>query len=211
MVRPVSEKLTKSQRILLETIHEFLTRNGFPPTTRELADLLEIKAPSVHEQLRKLEEKGYIRKSPGKARCIEILKTEPLSEAKDVSEYENIPILGEIAAGRPIFAEESYSGHITVEQKIISPGRFFALHVRGDSMINCGINDGDYVIIRQQPVAEQGEIIAALIGDEATVKRLKIINDKILLVPENKKYRPIDVTFREDFRILGKVITWVSA
>ncbi|MBN2722807.1 MAG: transcriptional repressor LexA [Deltaproteobacteria bacterium] len=210
MVRTSSEKLTKSQRRLLETIHEFMTRNGFPPSTRELAASLEIKAPSVHEQLKKLESKGFIRRSPYKARSIEILKTEYLSGSSDGSITTSIPVLGEIAAGIPIFAEENHQGTITIDEELSSGGRHFALHVRGDSMVNCGINDGDFVVIRQQPVAEPGEIIAALIGDEATVKRLKIINEKVFLIPENKKYRPIDVTYREDFRIIGKVITWVK-
>ena len=121
-----------------------------------------------------------------------------------------IPLLGRISAGLPIYAAENVERHIHSVVDIFGVKDMFALSVKGDSMINAGINQGDLVIIRRQPVAENGEIVAALIDNEATIKRLKMDNGKVLLMPENEKYSPIEVTYREDFRILGKLITTVS-
>ena len=119
-------------------------------------------------------------------------------------------MLGTIAAGQPVLADENFESEILVDESSIGKGKFFALKVKGDSMINAGIHQGDLVIIRRQPVAENGEIVAALIDNEATIKRLKTDNGKVLLMPENENYSPIEVTYREDFRILGKLITTVS-
>jgi repressor LexA len=203
-------RLTTSQKRVLEALVKFIENEGFPPTTRELASILGIKAPSVHEQLRKLEFKGYLRRGKNKARSIEIIK----SFSQDDKSIENgevvVPILGHIAAGNPIFAQENFLGNLKIKY-LAGRGRFFALKVQGNSMIDCGICDEDYVVVRQQPVAERGDIIAAIIGEDATVKRLKILQDKILLCPENRKFNPIDVTYREDFKIIGKVVQTIKS
>ena len=121
-----------------------------------------------------------------------------------------VPVIGTIAAGIPIFADENMDGEILIDESNIGKGRFFALRVRGDSMINAGINNGDLVIIKRQPLAENGDIIAALIDSDATLKRLSISNGEVFLLPENEKYSPINVTCREDFKILGKMVTTVT-
>ncbi len=205
----VNGKLTRGQKRVLEALVHFSQSHGYPPSTRELAKLLGVKAPSVHEQLGKLEEKGYIRRQKNKARTIDILRSVAESDAAPERQLA-VPILGSIAAGAPLFAEENLNGHLELSHIAPGRGRLFALRVRGDSMIDCGIEDRDFVIVRQQPVAERGDIVAALLGDEATVKRLRISPDSVFLVPENSRYNPIDVTAREDFRILGKVIHTVK-
>lgn len=203
--------LTKSQINLLSAIAQFIDLNGFPPTSRELGELLEITATSVFEQLNRLERKGYIRRHKRTARSIELIKNAnaPVSKTDSVRLIK-IPVLGTIAAGQPVFAFENTENEIYIDESSVGKGRFFALKIKGDSMINAGINEGDLVIIRRQPLAEPGEIVAALIEDEATIKRLRIDNGKVFLDPENEKYSPIEVTYRDDFRILGKLVTTVS-
>ncbi len=201
--------LTPTQNRVLETLAAFLQENGYPPSTRELGDILGVKAPSVHEQLVRLEEKGYIRRDRQKARSIEILhmpRRLGMGRGPD-DESIRVPVLGEIAAGMPLLSEENFDGmlHVGIPRKLL-PGKFFALKVCGDSMIECGIRDGDFVVVRQQPLAENGEIVAAMLDDGATVKRLKKNALQVLLCPENRLYSPLDVTCREDFRVLGKVI-----
>ncbi|HPA64512.1 MAG TPA: transcriptional repressor LexA [bacterium] len=206
-----NEDLTVSQRRVLEAIRSHIEKNGFPPTSREIGKELGITPTSVFEQLDRLEKKGFIKRQKKAARSIEILdqrKDDNLTEEK--VRLIKIPVLGTIAAGQPILADENFESEILVDESSIGKGKFFALKVKGDSMINAGINQGDLVIIRRQPVAENGEIVAALIDNEATIKRLKMDNGKVLLMPENDKYSPIEVTYREDFRILGKLITTVS-
>ena len=121
-----------------------------------------------------------------------------------------VPVLGNIAAGIPIFADENMDGEVLIDESNIGKGRFFALRVCGDSMVNAGINNGDLVIIKRQPLAENGDIIAALIDSDATLKRLSISNGEVFLLPENEKYSPINVTCRDDFKILGKMVTTVT-
>lgn len=206
-------KLTRGQKRVLAALVDSIKTHGYPPSTRELAEALGIKAPSVHEQLRKLEAKGFIRREKNRARSIEILRSHPqeLSPSQESAPSLRVPVVGTIAAGVPILANENRLGEVEVRGVRAGRGSLFALRVQGDSMIECGIEPDDFVIVRQQPVAERGDIVAALLGDEATVKRLKIDADSVQLLPENRSYRPIDVTAREDFRILGKVLTWVKS
>jgi repressor LexA len=208
MVKKSSKKLTPGQLKVFNALMDFIEIEGYPPSTRDLAKSLGISAPSVHEQLKKLEDKHFIKRGKNKARSIEILKKPTLFSQENEEIKVKIPVLGKIAAGMPIFAVENHSGNIEIDSSLFGSGKFFALTVSGDSMIDCGINDGSYVIIRQQPIAEKGEIVAALLGEEATVKRLRVVSGKVLLCAENQLYTPIDVTTREDFRILGKVVTW---
>ena len=224
-----SAGLTESQARVLKTINDFIAENGYSPTAKEIAEILHITQTSVFEQLSRLEKKRYITRQKGAARTIGVLnfsgnESQVKSEPKKVSKSDmgfslkktgevklvKVPVLGTIAAGIPIFAEENMDGEILVDESNIGKGRFFALRVRGDSMINAGIMNGDLVIIRRQPLAENGDIIAALIDSEATLKRLSLSNGEVLLLPENEKYSPINVTCNEDFRILGKMVTTVT-
>ena len=211
----VSKKneLTESQARVLKTISDFIAENGYSPTAKEIAEILHITQTSVFEQLSRLEKKRYITRQKGAARTIGILnqpENEKPVKKGDSVKLVKVPIIGTIAAGIPIFADENMDGEILVDESNIGKGRFFALRVRGDSMINAGIMNGDLVIIRRQPLAENGDIIAALIDSDATLKRLSLNNGEVLLLPENEKYSPINVTCRDDFRILGKMVTTVS-
>ncbi len=204
--------LTESQAKVLKIINDFIAENGYSPTAKEIAEILHITQTSVFEQLERLEKKRYITRQKGAARTIGILNS--VVEEKPVKSESvklvKVPVIGTIAAGVPIFADENMEGEILVDESNIGKGRFFALRVRGDSMINAGINNGDLVIIKRQPLAANGDIIAALIDSEATLKRLSMTNDEVFLLPENEKYSPINVTCREDFRILGKMVTTVT-
>lgn len=204
--------LTASQQKILAAIGELTERRGFSPTTREIASALGISAASVHEQIARLEKKGHLRRSPRQARSLEVVGDPSRREPDDIPDIHlaRVPIVGRIAAGSPLLAEENCEGEILVDAGSIGTGRFFALKVVGDSMVDAGILDGNLVVVRRQPVAESGDIIAALLGDEATVKRLKIASDGVFLMPENERHRPIPVTDREDFSILGKVVSTVS-
>ena len=205
--------LTESQAKVLKTVSDFIAENGYSPTAKEIAEILNVTQTSVFEQLSRLEKKRYITRQKGAARTIGILsqpENEKPVKKSDSVKLVKVPIIGTIAAGAPIFADENMEGEILVDESNIGKGRFFALRVRGDSMINAGINNGDLVIIKRQPLAENGDIIAALIDNEATLKRLSLSNDEVFLLPENEKYSPINVTCREDFKILGKMVTTVT-
>ena len=205
--------LTESQAKVLKTVSDFIAENGYSPTAKEISEILNITQTSVFEQLERLEKKRYITRQKGAARTIGILnqpENETPVKKSDSVKLVKVPIIGTIAAGAPIFADENMEGEILVDESNIGKGRFFALRVRGDSMINAGINNGDLVIIKRQPLAENGDIIAALIDSEATLKRLSLSNDEVFLLPENEKYSPINVTCREDFKILGKMVTTVT-
>ena len=205
-------RLTESQAKVLKTISDFIAENGYSPTAKEIAEILHVTQTSVFEQLERLEKKRYITRQKGAARTIGILN--PVEDEKPVKSESvklvKVPVIGTIAAGIPIFADENMDGEILIDESNIGKGRFFALRVRGDSMINAGINNGDLVIIKRQPLAENGDIIAALIDSDATLKRLSISNGEVFLLPENEKYSPINVTCREDFKILGKMVTTVT-
>ena len=208
-----SAGLTESQAKVLKTISSFIAENGYSPTAKEISEILHITQTSVFEQLERLEKKRYITRQKGAARTIGILdqpENEKPAAKSSLVKLVKVPVIGTIAAGVPIFADENMEGEILVDESNIGKGRFFALRVRGDSMINAGINNGDLVIIKRQPLAENGDIIAALIDSDATLKRLSLSNGEVFLLPENEKYSPINVTCREDFRILGKMVTTVT-
>ncbi len=205
----MERELTSAQKRVFEAISTFIDENHYPPSTRDIADALGLTPSTVHEQLRRLERKGYIKRNKNRARSIEII--EEYSDAPLSGESVEIPILGEISAGSPILSEENHMGYIEVDTSITTNGNFFALRVNGCSMKDCGIYDGGYVVVKQQPVANSGDIVVALLGGEATVKRLKIESEGIFLNPENPEFNPIDVTLREDLRILGKVISFVKS
>ena len=177
-------------------------RAGQVTTIQELADILEISTPSVRDQVSQLVRKGYVKRESRKARGLTILR-EPTEE---VLSLRTVPIVGRVAAGQPILAEENIIGEVLVESRALRSGCCFALEVQGDSMIDAGIDDGDLVVVRQQPLAESGDIVVALLGEEATVKRLYIRDETIELRPENPGHRPITVGPEDELRILGKVV-----
>lgn len=199
--RPVQE-ITEPQRRTLKEIRLFTNRRGFPPTMKELADILGISHASAHGQVSQLVRKGYLKREPRKARGIAIVR-EPEDDTPDLVA---VPIVGRVAAGQPILAEENIVGKVLVEGGIARAGRCFALEVTGDSMVDAGIRERDLVVVRQLPVAENGDIVVALLEDEATVKRLYIRGERIELRPENRKHRPISVGPDDGLRIIGKVV-----
>jgi repressor LexA len=199
--KPITE-ITEPQRRTLAAIRTATAKRGIPPTLHELADILGISPASVHEQITQLVNKGYVRRNPRQARSLEVVR-EPEQE---IAELVSVPIIGRVAAGTPFLAEENYVGELLVEARLVGRARCFALKVVGDSMINAGITDGDYVVVRQQQLAENGEIVVALIGDDATVKRLHFDAEGVELRPENPRMRPRRIGPDEDVRIQGKVI-----
>lgn len=199
--RPV-EGLTDSQRKALRALQKFMVRYSLPPTVQELADLLDMAPASAHELTMQLVRKGYLRREPRKARGLRLVR-EP---SENPLELVSVPLLGAIAAGQPLLAEENVLGEVLVERGVVGKSRCFALRVTGDSMKRAEISDGDVVVVRQQPAAENGDIVVAMLEGEATVKRLSIREQNVELRPENPKYRPIPVDPEANFRILGKVI-----
>lgn len=199
--KPTTE-ITDAQLRTLKAIRKFVDQRGFPPTATELGEVLSITNASAHDQISQLVRKGYLKREPGKARGLAIVR-EPVSPVLGLV---SVPVIGRVAAGVPILADENVISEVLVESSVVSGGRFFALKVQGDSMKDAGINEGDTLIVRQQPVSESGDIVVALLEDEATVKRLYIQNDRIELRPENPKYKPMPIGPDDDLRIVGKVV-----
>lgn len=193
---PISDK----QAQILEYIKDQIMEKGYPPAVREICEAVHLKSTSsVHSHLATLEKRGYIRRDPTKPRAIEIcddnfqmLRTETAS----------LPVVGRVAAGEPILAEQNIESYFPVPAEYVPRGESFVLKVHGTSMINAGIMDGDYIFVNSCRNAENGEIIVALIDDSATVKRFYKEDDHIRLQPENDEMEPIIV---EDCQILGKV------
>lgn len=185
--------LTAMQQAVLECIKRSISENGYPPSVREICKYVGLKSPStVHNHLNSLERMGYLHRSSGKTRAITLT---PLA-----AQPEGIPILGTVAAGQPILAVEDAIGYL--DYYTGDPSNYFALRIRGASMINAGILDGDLVVVRKQSTADNGEIVIALLNDEATCKRLSKSNGKIWLLAENDDYDDIDGS---NAIILGKV------
>lgn len=200
--RPPIEEITAPQRKALTAIRNHQVRRGFPPTMQELGEALRISSSSAHELVGQLVRKGFLRREAGKARSLEVVRL----PGPDVADLVPVPVVGTIAAGQPILAVENIVGELLVEGHLAQRGRCFALEVAGDSMVGAGISDRDFVIVRQQQVAENGDIVVALLGDEATVKRLHIDDETIELRPENPRHRPRVVRPDDDLRVQGKVI-----
>ncbi|MBF0370489.1 MAG: transcriptional repressor LexA [Magnetococcales bacterium] len=184
----------------MAAIQAFIDEKGMPPTVQEMADALGIKGATVHEQIGKIARKGYLKRTPRKARSLEIIRRPP-----SVSRLVPVSIVGKVAAGLPIFATENHVGEVLVESNV-AQGRCFALEVQGDSMVEADIHEGDILIVRQQPLAENGDIVVALLEDEATVKRLFISGDRIELRPANAAYATILIAPDDDLKIIGKVL-----
>lgn len=194
------DDLSPRQRQILDFIRREVATKGYPPSVREVGQAVGLSSSStVHGHLNKLEERGYIRRDPTKPRAIELLdKAMPIR--KDVT---YAPVLGKVTAGKPILAVENIEDFFPVPSDLANYEEVFMLKVRGESMIQAGILDGDYVVVRSQSHAESGDIVVALIEDEATVKRFFHEGDQIRLQPENDAMEPIVVA---DCAILGKVI-----
>lgn len=201
--RRPSLKLTDPQRKTLAEIQDWIVRRSMPPTVQELADALGIAPASAHDQVNQLVKKGFLKREPRKARSLSVVRQ---AAASVPAQLVSIPILGTVVAGAPLLAEENVLGEVLVESKLVSTGRHFALRVQGDSMKDAGMVENDLLIVRQQPVAENGDIVVALLNGEATVKRLSIQGHAIELRPENPRYRPIVVDPDADLRVLGKVV-----
>ncbi len=182
------------------TQYRFVSDQGLPPTVSELAEVFGITTASMHDQISQLVRKGYLRRLPGKARGL-VLADEPLAQP---AELVAVPVVGCVAAGTPLLAEENIIGEISVASGMLSSGTLFGLAVKGDSMIDAGINSGDTVIVRMQPVAESGTIIVALLGDEATVKPL-YTETTSLKEAKNPALEPITVGLKTT---LGNLAKW---
>jgi len=199
--------LTKRQGEILKFIISNKEKFGYPPSIPEIQENFSFKSPNaVQDHLGALERKGYISRRAHKARGIEVL-SHATSNKNDKNKATEIPIVGEISAGRPILAQENIEGTIVIDKSIVkSSNGIFALKVNGESMINAGILNGDYVIASQQQNAEQGDIVVALIEDEATVKRFYKEKNRIRLQPENDTMKPIIIKPNEkQIRIIGKI------
>lgn len=201
-------KLTVRQNEILQFIQNSIQENGFPPTLREIGREFEIASTfGVKRHVDALIKKGYLKTESNTSRTISVVGNSQLSKNNDDTFLE-IPVVGRVAAGYPVLAEENIENTLKIHKEMI--GRYtncFSLKVRGDSMINAGIMEGDFVIANQQREVKNEDIVVALLGDEATLKRYRKDKNEIFLIPENKNYDPIKVTGKENFSIVGKVIT----
>ena len=195
------EQLTDKQQQILEFIKHRILEKGYPPAVREICQAVHLRSTSsVHSHLETLERKGYIRRDPTKPRAIEIIDDDFNLARREIV---HIPIVGTITAGEPILAVENIEDYFPMQPDFISSRDTFMLHVRGESMINAGIMDGDLVIVQQQPTADNGDIVVAMIDDSATVKRFYKEDGHYRLQPENDAMDPIIVP---EVSIIGKVI-----
>ena len=215
--------LTPRQRRILEVIKAAVESRGYPPSIREMGEAVGLaSSSSVAHQLKALEQKGFLRRDPNRPRALEVLlpghaapATRSAASSALISEVDetgigdafpepvHVPVVGRIAAGGPILAEERIEDVFALPRQLVGEGTMFLLEVRGDSMIDAAICDGDWVVVRQQPTADNGDIVAALLDDEATVKTFKRRAGHVWLMPHNQAYDPID---GDHASILGKVV-----
>jgi repressor LexA len=220
---PDATGLTPRQQRVLATIKDAIEKRGYPPSMREIGQAVGLtSSSSVAHQLRVLEEKGFLKRDPNRPRALEVFLPEVMAARRSLSgvsdagessydetgvgdarpEAAYVPVVGRIAAGGPILAEETLDDVFPLPKQLVGDGTLFLLEVRGDSMVEAAICDGDYVVVRQEQTAENGEIVAALIDGEATVKTLQRKDGHVWLLPHNPAYEPIDGTHAT---ILGKV------
>jgi repressor LexA len=199
--------LTGRQQEIWKFLTDYVDEHGYPPTVREIGEAVGLASPStVHAHLANLERAGLIKRDPTKPRALE-LRRDPKPDAARADDVHRLPLVGEIAAGGPLLAEQNVEGYIAVPEPLARGGEEFLLRVKGDSMINAGILEGDLVVVRRQQDARNGDIVVALAGadetaDEATVKRFFRENGRIRLQPENDALEPIYTDYVE---VLGKV------
>lgn len=189
--------LTARQKEVLDAIARYVDLHDYPPTIREIANSFSISIKGAYDHLKALEKKGFLRLGENKSRAIEVLR----KNGPELSVVE-LPLLGAVSAGRPILADENFSGFIQVPADIVRTATCFALAVRGDSMKDAGIFHGDIAVIEQRQSADNGEIVVAMIDDSVTLKRFFRENNRVKLVAENPAYAPI---YTQDVRILGRL------
>jgi repressor LexA len=197
--------LTPRQRRILEVIRDAVTRRGYPPSIREIGEAVGLtSSSSVAHQLAALERKGYLRRDPNRPRAVEVRgpaeNPAPAARLENVDDTDSgdarpaptyVPLVGRIAAGGPILAEQAVEDVLPLPRQLVGEGNLFLLQVRGDSMVDAAITDGDWVVVRQQPVAENGDTVAAMIDGEATVKTYRRRDGHVWLMPHNPAYEPI--------------------
>ena len=192
-------RITKKQTEILEYIKSQILNKGYPPSVRDICTAVNLKSTSsVHAHLETLEKNGYIRRDPTKPRAIEIIDDNFNLTRREVV---NVPLIGQVAAGQPLLAVENITGYFPIPAEFIPKEEVFMLNVKGESMVNAGIYDGDQIIVKQQSTASNGEIVVALVDDSATVKRFYKENGHIRLQPENDFMEPIIV---DSCEIIGK-------
>lgn len=198
-------RLSPREEAILKAIKVFISNKGYPPSVREIGQAVALKSSStVHNYLKRLEQKGLLRRDPTKPRALELLRDiESQLPVTYPTEMSNVPILGRVAAGQPLLAEENLEETFPLPLNFTGPGDFFLLTVKGDSMIEAGILDGDLVLVRKQATAENADIVVALLEDDATVKRFFREPDHIRLQPENHLLESI---YAREVSILGKVV-----
>ncbi len=199
-------QLTARQQQILTHILETVNKRGYPPAVREIGEAVGLSSPStVHSHLSALVDAGYIRRDPSKPRAIEVIDPGDFEVGLQRAPVRDVPLVGRIAAGSPILAEEDIEEIYPLPTELVGHEPAFMLKVRGDSMVDAGILDDDYVVVRRQPDAPDGRIIAALIeGEEATVKRLQRLDGRVILKSDNPDYPPM--VFSEGVEILGVVV-----
>ncbi len=210
----VDSALTERQRTILRVIRASVTSRGYPPSIREIGDAVGLTSTSsVAHQLRTLERKGYLRRDPNRPRAVDVRSADDITASEPATEVAGsdslpeptfVPVLGRIAAGGPILAEEAVEDVFPLPRELVGEGRLFLLKVVGESMIEAAICDGDWVVVRQQNVADSGDIVAAMIDGEATVKTFRRAGGQVWLMPHNPVFDPIP---GNDATVLGKVVT----
>lgn len=206
--QPDVDGLTPRQRRILEVLRTMVERRGYPPSVREIGDAVGLTSTSsVAHQLKVLETKGFLRRDPHRPRAVEVLLPAEVDEAAQAAARPTptyVPVVGRIAAGGPVLAEQVVEDVFPLPHELVGSGTLFLLRVTGDSMIEAAITDGDWVVVRQQPSAESGEVVAAMIDGEATVKTYKRADGHVWLLPHNPAYAPIP---GDEAVILGRVVT----
>ncbi len=195
--------LTKRQQEIFDFIKKYSAKYGYPPTVRDIGKAVGLASSStVHAHLANLEKVGLLRRDPSKPRAIEMLD-KAVGAVKDVVAPSGLPVVGHVAAGQPILAEENIEEYVQIPEIAGGDDGEYVLRIRGDSMQNAGILEGDFVVVRPQETATDGEIVVALVGEEATVKRFFREEDHVRLQPENEAYEPIR---SREARVLGRVV-----
>lgn len=189
--------ITRRQEEVLTYIKSFVAECHYPPTIREISEHFSISVKGAYDHVKALEKKGFLRCNTNRSRAIEVLGEDDESDA-----LTEVPILGNVAAGVPLFAEENFEGTLKLSSDYLGKGDHFALHVRGDSMRDAGIMDGDIAVFRQQHVAENGQIVVAMVDEAVTLKRLFREKNRVKLQAENPAYPPI---YTQDAKILGRL------
>jgi repressor LexA len=203
--------LTARQREVLDFVRHFMVEAGYPPTVREIGAHFGFVPRSVFDHLKALERKGYLRRTASKSRSLQILDasgaSQPVTPARAAGTFRELPILGRVAAGEPLLAEQNVEGTFAISRDWVNGDEAFLLKVQGESMIDAHILPGDYALVRRQATAESGEIVVALVNDEATIKRVFFKKDVVVLQPEHPTMAPIQVKKGEKtFQIVGKVL-----